>query len=188
MSGVVAGAGEADVLRGGALRLVGDGLALLLVDGEGDGEAVGVPEGDADGVALGVDEGDGGGVLEGDADGVALGDGVADEPVGDGLGAGDASAGATKARVEAAIAPPGRPDALAPAALADNVAEVATAALEDHAIVATAPAVMAPRTVRMPRLGRRAAAADRRDSPLLPESADIRPPYLDHPDIQPEQV
>lgn len=95
-----------DILPGGALCLVGDGLALLLVDGEGDGEAVGVLEGDADGVALGVAEGDGGGVVEGDADGVALGDGAAEEPVGDGLGAGDASAGATKARVEAVIASP----------------------------------------------------------------------------------
>jgi hypothetical protein len=183
---VVAGAGELDGLRGDPV-LVGDGVALRVADGEGDGVAVGVVEGVVDGVVLGVEEGVGGGVVLGVPVGVADGEGAADEPDGDGLGAGDAVAGRTKATVEAVMTVPAWPLAGGPAAAAGSVADVAPTPPDEHAIAATAPAMMAPRMVRTPRFAPRAAAADRAGSSPLPEPADIRPPYIDHPDIHDEQ-
>jgi hypothetical protein len=184
-AGVVAGVGALELLRGRGC-FVGAGVALRVADGVGVGVAVGVAEGVGEGVAVGVDEGAGGGVVLGEPVGDADGDGAAVEPDGDGLGAGAAVAGSTRATVEAVIAAPGWALAFTLAVLADTVADAAAAAPDEHAITTAAPAVNAPRTV-MTRQFARSAVADRAGSPCLPEPADIRPPCLDHPDIQCER-
>ena len=123
----VDGVTACEVLGAGAARLDGDELALeaadASADGVGDDVAVGVDEGSGDEVAVGVAEGSGDevavGVPDGSGVGVAVGladdEGSADEADGEGLVAGELSAGRMRATVEAVIAGPGWTPAYAPA-------------------------------------------------------------------------
>ena len=174
-----------EVLGAGAVRLVGDELALAAADasadGVGDDVAVGVDEGSGDDVAVGVAEGSGEdvavGVPDGSGVGVAVGsadgEGAADEADGEGLVAGELSAGRMRATVEAVIAGPGWTPEYAPASLPDKVAEAATPAPDDNAMAAAAPAVMALRTVMAIRCALRAPRSA--PSPSSAGSADRAP-------------
>jgi hypothetical protein len=129
----------------------GDGVLL----GVGDGVPLGVGDGVIVGAAVGVDDGVGDGMSVGVAVAEADGEGAAAKVDGKGLGAGDALAGAMTATVEAVTAEVSCTFAYAPAVPAGKVAVVATAALDEPAIAAAAPAVTAPRMVRTVRFALR---------------------------------
>ncbi len=166
----VLGDGLVVLVGAGLAVFVGAGLAVLVVVGVGDGVPVAVDDGDGVGVPVGVDDGAGDVVLVGVADG----DGAADVADGDGLGAGELLAGVIRATVDAVTAAPDCPPARAPPG-----PTAATAAAAPHE-QATA-AVTAPITVRA-----RTALPERAGRGVLPGATDIRPPWLDYPDIEQE--
>lgn len=180
-TGWATGVGVADeVPPVGPGCFVGDGVALAVGFGVGfevgDGVGVGVPDGSGVGVGVGVTEGAGDGVVEGASDG----EGSADDAGGDGLGSGETVAGTISAMVVAATSRRGCGLACATAVLAGKPADSANPASVEHASAVAPPAVMTPRAKRTLWLARRAWP--------LPALTDIRPPSLDHPDIQYEQL